>query len=117
MLRCNLGMALAKMGKPDQALVTLDAAIGLDPVNPLAKFERAGVLLSAERFQEALAELTALRVRPRTFTLIILKPLKSYQTLHVISNPLAKFERAGVTLSLKRFQEALAELTALRVRP
>ena len=65
MLRCNLGMALAKMGKPDQALATLDRAIQLDPANPLAKFERAGVLLSLERFQEALAELKALRVRPQ----------------------------------------------------
>ena len=70
-LRCNLGMALAKMGKPDQALATLDQAIALDPVNPLAKFERAGVLLALERLPDALAELKALRVRrpsPETLT-------------------------------------------------
>ncbi len=62
-LRCYLGMALAKVGKAGEALGCLGEAIAADPANPLAKFERAGVLLGLERFQDALAELEALRVR------------------------------------------------------
>ena len=38
-------------------------AIGADPKNPLAKFERANVLLSMDRLDEALAELQVLKVR------------------------------------------------------
>ncbi|EIE23188.1 TPR-like protein [Coccomyxa subellipsoidea C-169] len=65
-LRCNLGMALAKMGKPAEALAHMDKAIAADPANPLARFERAGVLLAQERFVDALAELEALRdIAPR----------------------------------------------------
>ena len=62
-LRCYLGMALAKVGKGGEALGCLGEAIAADPANPLAKFERAGVLLGLERFHDALAELEALRVR------------------------------------------------------
>ncbi len=62
-LRCNYGMALAKMGKPAEALAVLEEAIAADAANPLARFERAGVLLSQECFEEALAELQSLRVR------------------------------------------------------
>jgi tetratricopeptide (TPR) repeat protein len=64
-LRCHLGMALAKMNRTQEALACLDQAIASDSGNPLARFERAGVLLGQERFTEALAELEALRVRPR----------------------------------------------------
>ncbi len=39
-------------------------AISADPKNPLAKFERANVLLSMDRLDEALAELQVLKVRP-----------------------------------------------------
>ena len=63
-LRCNLGMALAKMGKPAEALAHMDEAIAADPANPLARFERAGVLLAQERYVDALAELETLRVGP-----------------------------------------------------
>ncbi len=65
-LRCHLGMALAKMNKKGEALAYLEQAIQADPSNPLARFERAGVLLSEDRFAESLAELEALRVRPLT---------------------------------------------------
>ncbi len=82
-LRCSLGMALAKMGQRSEALAQLEAAIAADPGNPLARFERAGVLLGAERFQEALAELAALRVRrgcPPCFYAMI--PLLAIRLLH-----------------------------------
>ena len=42
----------------------MQTAIDLDPKNPLAKFERAAVLVSLERLEEALTELLALKVRP-----------------------------------------------------
>ena len=42
----------------------MQEAIEADPRNPLAKFERASVLLSEERYREALAELSALKVGP-----------------------------------------------------
>ncbi|KAK9825199.1 hypothetical protein WJX81_006564 [Elliptochloris bilobata] len=65
-LRCYLGMALAKVGKAGEALACLGEAIAADRANPLAKFERAGVLLGLERFHDALAELEALRdIAPR----------------------------------------------------
>ena len=38
-------------------------AIAADPRNPLAKFERATVLMAEERYRDALAELHALKVR------------------------------------------------------
>lgn len=37
-------------------------AIAADPRNPLAKFERAMVLIAEDRWQDALAELRVLRV-------------------------------------------------------
>ena len=41
----------------------LQSAIDADPKNPLAKFEKAAVLMSQEQYQPALAELEALKVR------------------------------------------------------
>jgi len=38
-------------------------AIEADPRNPLAKFEKASVLLAEERYRDALVELHALKVR------------------------------------------------------
>ena len=61
-LRCYLGMALAKAGEPDQALDVLGGAIQRDPRNPLASFERASVLLQYARLEDALIELEALKV-------------------------------------------------------
>ena len=39
----------------------LQSAIDADPKNPLAKFEKAAVLMSQEQYQPALAELEALK--------------------------------------------------------
>lgn len=44
-------------------LVYIQAAITEDPKNPLAKLERASVLISMEQFQPALIELEALKVK------------------------------------------------------
>ena len=62
-LRCYLGMTMAKRGQVGEALDMLQMATVADVRNPLARFERARVLMGLERDEEALAELTALRVR------------------------------------------------------
>lgn len=61
-LRCYQGMALAKMRRYPEALALLQEATASDPRNPLARYERAAVLMALERHDEALAELTALQV-------------------------------------------------------
>lgn len=50
--------------QPAPAL-SLHQAIAADPRNPLAKFERAAVLMAEDRWHDALAELRVLRVRRR----------------------------------------------------
>lgn len=61
-LRCYLGMALAKMGRVREALDMLALAAAADHRNPLARFERARVLMGLDRFEDALLELQALKV-------------------------------------------------------
>lgn len=43
-------------------MCNVQAAIDADPKNPLAKFEKAAVLISQEQYQPALNELKALKV-------------------------------------------------------
>ena len=40
----------------------MQAAVECDPKNPLAKFEKAAVLMAQEHYNEALQELQALKV-------------------------------------------------------
>merc|ERR1712083_1260715 len=46
----------------DKAMETLNSALQKAPQNPLCKFERASILFSVERFDEALVELNQLKV-------------------------------------------------------
>ena len=55
-------MALAKLGRLEEAQERLHEAIEADPHNPLARFELANVLIAAEAFTEALTELELLKV-------------------------------------------------------
>ena len=48
--------------KTDKAMDTLNGALQKAPQNPLCKFERASILFSVERFDEALVELNQLKV-------------------------------------------------------
>ena len=50
------------MQKTDKALETLNLALAKAPSNPLCKFERASILFSIERFDEALVELNELKI-------------------------------------------------------
>ena len=61
-LRCYNGMALAKMNRQADAIKYLREAIKADPQNPLARFELAGVLVTAGHLEEALQELLSLKV-------------------------------------------------------
>jgi anaphase-promoting complex subunit 3 len=59
-------MAQHALRKTEKAYVSLQKAIQLDERNPLAKYEKASVLMSEERYSEALDELEQLReVAPR----------------------------------------------------
>ncbi|XP_023946429.1 cell division cycle protein 27 homolog [Bicyclus anynana] len=65
-LRCQLGLAQAALGKMDRALATLERAVSLDAENPLCRFHRASVLLRAGRPQDALGDLHHLKnIAPR----------------------------------------------------
>lgn len=65
-LRCYLGMALHKLKRTSDALEALDSAIVADPCNPLARFERASVLITEGHFDAALIELkNLLNIAPR----------------------------------------------------
>jgi anaphase-promoting complex subunit 3 len=48
--------------KTEKAMETLNSALQKAPQNPLCKFERASILFSVERFDEALVELNQLKV-------------------------------------------------------
>ena len=61
-LRCYMGMALAKLNRHQEAVKMLRTAIQADPNNPLARFELASVLVAIEHFDEGLEELEALKV-------------------------------------------------------
>eukprot|EP00898_Chlorokybus_atmophyticus_P000631 jgi/Chlat1/1569/Chrsp123S01830 len=60
-LHCYLGMALHALQRNEEALAMLEKAIGADGRNPLARYERAGVLASEERYADALEDLQALK--------------------------------------------------------
>ena len=60
-LHCNLGMLQHVNKKPFEALATLERAFHLDPCNPQARFQRAKIFISLDRFQEALKDLKIVR--------------------------------------------------------
>ena len=64
MLKCYLGMALHKVGRNQEALDMLSSAIETDHKNPLARFEKAHVLMANDQLHPALQELEILKVNP-----------------------------------------------------
>lgn len=61
-LHCYMAMTQHKAKKFSSALDMLHKALNLDPRNPLARYERAEVLISMEKYPDALAELGILKV-------------------------------------------------------
>ena len=60
-LMCHVAVVQHATNNTNAALETLNAAIQVSPRNPLCKFERASMLHSSERYQEALEELMELK--------------------------------------------------------
>ncbi|KAL2633353.1 hypothetical protein R1flu_004832 [Riccia fluitans] len=72
-LHCYLGMALHALKKNTEALTLLEQAIVADVKNPLPKYQKANVLVSEERYEDALAELEQLKeVAPRESSVFFL---------------------------------------------
>lgn len=53
----NLGMALADLGRTEEARQALEAAVGLDPADPMARHELAGLLLDEGDVRGAIVQL------------------------------------------------------------
>lgn len=97
-LFCYLGMAQHALRKTDDALLLLQKAVSLDSKNPLAKYEKASVLLSDDRFQEALEELEELKtVAPREASVFFLMG-RIYKKLGLQDQAMVNF---SVALDLK----------------
>jgi len=60
-LYCYAGMAKHALNENDEALALLSQAIALDAKNPLARYEKAAVLMSDEHYEAALEELNKLQ--------------------------------------------------------
>lgn len=60
-LQCHVALAMAASGRQYHALAAMEAAVRLDPTNPLARYEMASLLLTLHRPDEALRQLEALR--------------------------------------------------------
>ena len=56
-LLCHVAVVQQATNNTNAALETLNAAIQVSPRNPLCKFERASMLHSSERYQEALEKI------------------------------------------------------------
>ena len=93
-LFCYLGMAQHALRRNGDALELLQRAIALDGRNPLAKYERAAVLLSEDRFQDALEELESLKeVAPREASVFFLMG-RIYKKLNLPEEAMVNFSTA-----------------------
>ena len=93
-LRCYLGMSLHKLKRSAEALQVLSEAIAADKRNPLARFEKAGVLAADGRLEEALMELQALHeVAPREPS-VLFQMGKVFKRLGRTQDALAAFSEA-----------------------
>ncbi|KAH8963977.1 hypothetical protein BDL97_04G039700 [Sphagnum fallax] len=90
-LHCYLGMALHTLKKNGEALELLEQAIVADPKNPLPKYQKANVLMSEERYHDALAELEQLKeVAPRESSVYFLMG-KIYKRLDMLERAIYHF--------------------------
>ncbi|KAK3246551.1 Cell division cycle protein 27 [Cymbomonas tetramitiformis] len=97
-LHCYRGMALHALNRNAEALSCLQTAIDTDEKNPLAKFEKASVLMSEDRHEEALSELEALKeCAPREASVFFLMG-KIYKKLDKANQAMVSF---SIALDLK----------------
>eukprot|EP01018_Ginkgo_biloba_P011586 Gb_21601 [translate_table: standard] len=97
-LMCYLGMALHALKRNEEALEMLDRAILADTKNPLPIYQKANVLMSNERFEDALEELEQLKeVAPRESSVYSLIG-KIYKRLNEPEQAMYHF---GLALDLK----------------
>jgi anaphase-promoting complex subunit 3 len=77
--------------KNGEALELLEQAIVADPKNPLPKYQKANVLMSEERYHDALAELEQLKeVAPRESSVYFLMG-KIYKRLDMLERAIYHF--------------------------
>ena len=93
-LSCYLGMALHKLQRNMEALGLLQDAITSDPKNPLAKFERACVLMSENHLSEALAELHELQQMAPKEATVYFQLGKVYKRLDRVDQAMIHFSMA-----------------------
>lgn len=79
------------MQKNGEALTLLEQSIVADPKNPLPKYQKANVLMSEERYQDALEELEQLKeVAPRESGVYFLMG-KIYKRLEMLERAIYHF--------------------------
>ena len=93
-LSCYLGMALHKLHRNLEALGLLQDAIVSDPKNPLAKFERACVLMSENHVSEALHELHELQQMAPKEATVYFQLGKAYKRLNRVDQAMIHFSMA-----------------------
>jgi anaphase-promoting complex subunit 3 len=109
-LHCYLGMALHTLKKNGEALELLEQAIVADPKNPLPKYQKANVLMSEERYHDALAELEQLKeVAPRESSVYFLMG-KIYKRLDMLERAIYHF---CIALDLK---PSASDVNLIKVR-
>lgn len=97
-LMCYLGMALHALKRNEEALEMLDQAILADAKNPLPIYQKANVLVSNERYNNALEELELLKeVAPRESSVYSLIG-KIYKRINMPERAMYHF---GLALDLK----------------
>ncbi|XP_072962662.1 cell division cycle protein 27 homolog B-like [Typha angustifolia] len=97
-LMCYLGMALHSLKRDGDALKMMEQAISADKKNPLPMYQKAQILLSLEKYDEALEELDQLKEYvPRESSLYALMG-KIYKQLNIHDKAMYYF---GLALDLK----------------
>lgn len=97
-LMCYLGMSLHSLRRNEEALEMIEKAILADPKNPLPLYQKANILLSLERYDEALMNLDQLKECAPQETSVYALMGKIYKKLNMHEKAMFYF---GLALDLK----------------